>query len=282
MAMLPERWRKVGFIGAGSLAEALVGGLVSGGVAGPEDIMVTDKLDQRWKEFSRRWGVFATPGKAEVASFARVLVLATKPADIPAVLEELRGLVTIEHLVISVAAGIPCSLVEETLGGEVPVVRAMPNTSCRVREAATALALGRRARDEHEEVARVLFGAVGGVVTVPEEWLDAVTALSGSGPAYVYLFMEALTEAGIRLGLSPEVSRFLTQQTVLGAARMVRETGEDPAVLRRQVMSPQGTTVAALEVLEEMGFRAALERAVERAAQRSAQIREEISHSRLR
>lgn len=271
--MLPERWRRMGFIGAGSMAEAMVAGLLAAGVTFAPSIVVTNRSRQdRLDSMALRWGVRTTRSKAEVCASADVLVLATKPADIPTVLEQLRGLVTPRHLVVSVAAGIPCAALERGLGEGIPVVRAMPNTSCHVKESATAIALGRWAGEEHEQVATTIFSAVGEVVTVPEDWLDAVTGLSGSGPAYVYLLMEALTEAGVEVGLSPEVSRLLTRQTVLGAARMVLETGEDPALLRRKVTSPNGTTMAALRVLEEMGFVSALREAVRRATARSREM----------
>lgn len=259
------------------MAEAMVAGLLTAGVTFAPSIVVTNRSRQdRLDAMALRWGVRTTRSKAEVCASADVVVLATKPADIPAALGQLRGLVSPRHLVLSVVAGIPCGLVEESLGEGIPVIRAMPNTSCHVKESATAVARGRWAREEHQEVARTIFAAVGEVVTVPEEWLDAVTGLSGSGPAYVYLLMEALAEAGVEVGLSPEVSRLLTRQTVLGAARMVLETGEDPALLRRKVTSPNGTTMAALKVLEEMGFVAALREAVRRATARSREMGQEL------
>jgi len=270
----------MGFIGAGSMAEALVAGVLSAGVTFAPSIVVTNRSRQdRLDRMALRWGVRTTRSKAEVCASSDVVVLATKPADIPTALEQLQGLLAPCHLVVSVAAGIPCGLIERHLGEGIPVIRAMPNTSCHVQESATAIARGQWATDEHEQVARLVFGAVGRVVSVPEEWLDAVTGLSGSGPAYVYLLMEALAEAGVELGLSPEVSRLLTQQTVLGAARMVLETGEDPALLRHKVTSPNGTTMAALKVLEEMGFVSALREAVRRATARSREMREELGGS---
>lgn len=260
------------------MAEAMVAGLVTSGVTFAPSIVVTNRSRQdRLEALALRWGVRVTGSKAEVCASSDVVVLATKPADLPLALEQLQGLVTPRHLVISVAAGVPCAVVEQALGAGVPVVRAMPNTSCHVQESATALARGRWALEEHEQVARTVFGAVGQVVVVPEEWLDAVTGLSGSGPAYVYLLMEALAEAGVEAGLSPEVSLLLTRQTVLGAARMVLETGEDPALLRKKVTSPNGTTMAALKVLEEMGFVSALREAVRRAAARAREMGEELA-----
>jgi len=276
----PLGGRCLGFIGAGAMAEALVGGLISARVLPADRILVTNRSDcARLHGLAGRWGVHVTYGKAELARRCQVLILATKPVDIPGVLRELEGLVGPGHLLVSVAAGIPCALMEERFPG-IPVVRAMPNTSCRVKESATAVALGCWATAEHEALAHVIFGAVGQVVTVPEGCLNAVTGLSGSGPAYVYLLMEALAEAGTKAGLDPQVSRFLTWQTVLGAARMVQETGEDPASLRRKVTSPNGTTMAALQALQAMGFDAALHEAVRRATERSQELGKEIMSQR--
>lgn len=275
--MLEQGYGRLGFVGAGSMAEALIAGLITAGVVSPDAITVTNKSNQaRLEGVARRWGVHTTRHKAELVRQSDVIILATKPADIPVVLAELTGLVK-DQLIISVAAGISCGLIEKALGPGIAVIRAMPNTSSWVKESATALALGRWANADHEKVATIIFASVGKVVSVPEECLDAVTAVSGSGPAYVYLLMEALAEAGMRAGLAPEVSRLLSQQTVLGAARMVQETGEDPSSLRRKVTSPNGTTMAALRVLEEMRFGLALEEAVKRAAERAREMREEIS-----
>jgi pyrroline-5-carboxylate reductase len=262
----------VGIIGAGSMAQALVGGLVGGGFLSPRRIWATNRRDESRLRELASWGVRTTRSKADVCRHADVLVLAVKPKDAAECLAELRGLVGGRHLVVSVMAGIGTSLIEGQLGEGVRVVRAMPNTSSAIRESATAIAGGRWATAEDLALVATLLGAVGQVVIVQESELDAVTALSGSGPAYVYLLLECMAEAGAAVGLDPQVARRLALQTVFGSAKMARETGREPAELRARVASPGGTTVAALEVLERSGFREALTRAVARAAERSREL----------
>ncbi len=265
--------RRVGFVGAGSMSQALLQGLVGGGFVPPENVIITNRRNvEVLSMLQSRWGVRVTRDKAELAGSSDVLVLAVKPADMGRALEEIGGHVRSGQLVISVAAGVPSSVVERYLPQGTPVVRAMPNTSSRIQASATALAPGRWADPESLALARAVFQSVGKVAVVPEEYLDAVTAVSGSGPAYVYLLIESLMEAGERLGLPRDVVRELVVQTVTGAARMVAETGADPAELRRQVTSPNGTTAAALRVLEERGFREALIAAVARAAERAREL----------
>lgn len=265
--------RRVGFVGAGSMSQALVQGLVGGGVLPPENVIVTNRRNAEVLALLQsRWGVRVTRDKAEVAGSSDVLVLAVKPADMGRALEEIRGHVRSNQVVISVAAGIPLAAVERQLPQGTPVIRAMPNTSSRIGASATAIAPGRWADPDSLALARAVFQTVGHVTVVPEEYLDAVTAVSGSGPAYIYLVIETLIGAAERLGLPRDTARELVVQTVLGAARMVSETGADPAELRRQVTSPNGTTAAALQVLEERGFQEALAAAVARAAQRAREL----------
>lgn len=266
--------RRIGFIGAGSIAQALLEGLVGGGLIPADAVSVTNRdNDDRLEGVGGRWGVHVTRDLPGLVGRADIVILACKPADVPSVLPRLRGLIG-GQTVISVAAGITTAAIEEALRVRVPVIRAMPNTSSQVRESATAICRGRWADDESMRVAEAIFASVGKVVIVPEPALDAVTALSGSGPAYVYLFTEAITRAGVALGLSPEVARDLAVQTVVGAACMLAETGADPAELRRRVTSPNGTTAAALAVLEERGFSEALLAAITRAAARSRELAE--------
>jgi pyrroline-5-carboxylate reductase len=262
----------LGIIGAGSMAQALVSGLVGGGFLSPRRVWAANRQDESRLRELARWGVHATRDKAEVCGRAELIVLAVKPKDADEVLAELRPWVTPDHAVLSLMAGIPTAYIESRLGGETRIVRAMPNTSSAVRESATAIAAGRHAGPEDVAVIAALLGAVGQVLIVEEEALDAVTALSGSGPAYVYLLLESLIEAGEAAGLEREVARRLALQTVYGSAKMVRETERDPAELRQRVSSPGGTTVAALSVLEELGFRDALIRAVARAKERSREL----------
>src|SRR5262249_21767204 len=195
-----------------------------------------------------------------------------KPGDMPVVLDEIAPYATPRHLVISVAAGVSLETIERRLAG-VPVIRAMPNTSTVVRASATALAAGGRAGADHLEIARRLFEAVGWVGVVPESLLDVVTAVSGSGPAYVYMLAEALANSGERAGLPRELAQVLVAQTILGAGKMLIETGDGPEILRNRVTSPGGTTMAGLEALEQGGLRAAVDAAVTKAAHRARELR---------
>ncbi len=194
-----------------------------------------------------------------------------KPKDVAEATQQLQPYVGPGHRILSVVAGLTLASLERAFPG-LPVVRAMPNTPSAVREGVTAYALGRWAGQEDAQLARDLFGAVGAVVEVPEERIDLVTGLSGSGPAYVFFLVESLIEAGVRAGLPPQVARDLVVQTVFGAARMLRDTGEDPAELRRRVTSPGGTTMAGLGALEEHGVRGALVEAVQRATRRAREL----------
>lgn len=262
----------LGIIGAGSMAQALVGGLVGGGFLAPRRVWAANRQDDARLAELARWGAHTTRDKAEVCRRAELIVLAVKPKDADEVLAELDHQLTADHTVLSLMAGIPTAYIEGRLGEGARVVRAMPNTSSAVRESATAIASGRNASPDDIAVVAALLGAVGQVLIVDEASLDAVTALSGSGPAYVYLLLESLIEAGEAAGLEREVARRLALQTVYGSAKMVRETERDPAELRRRVSSPGGTTVAALSVLEEHGFRDALIHAVARAKERSLEL----------
>jgi pyrroline-5-carboxylate reductase len=256
------------------MADALIHGIIRSGRALPGEVMVTNRSNTgRLHQVRLRHGVRITRSKATLARRSDVILLCVKPPDAAEVLSELRGLVRPRHVVVSVIAGLPVAFIERELGAGIPVVRAMPNISCRVGESATVLASGTSASSKHLSVVEHLLSAVGSVTTVPEEWLDAVTGLSGSGPAYVYYLMEALAAGGVKAGLPASLASELTLQTVLGAAKMVKATGRDPSALRRDVMSPGGTTVAGLSVLDEAGFRQALEEAVRRAADRSRGLR---------
>ena len=263
----------VGMIGAGNMADALVRGLLGRGVLTPDRCLMTNRSnDARLARFARDWTVTTTRDKARLVRDADAVVLAVKPADVPDVLRDIAPHVEARHLVISVAAGVPLETIERALR-TAAVVRAMPNTSTAVGASATAVCAGRRAGDRHLGIVRALFEAVGRVVVVPEHFFDAVTGLSGSGPAYVYLLAEAMVEAAQREGLDREVALDLVAQTVLGAGKMLVETGEDPAVLRARVTSPGGTTMAGVEALVEGGLPAAVGRAVARATRRAGELR---------
>jgi pyrroline-5-carboxylate reductase len=264
--------RTVALLGGGKMAEALIGGLIRSGGRTPEEIMVTCRRDERARELAGKYGVAATLDNPEAARWASTLVLMAKPQDLEVLLSQIRADVTPQDLVISFAAGIRTSFVEKHLPDEVPVVRVMSNVPVMVDEAMSVLAAGRMATDEHLGTAEELLGYVGKVLRLKESHLDAVTATSGSGPAYFFLLAEAMIEACILLGLSRDVATELIVQTMLGSAKMLRDTGKHPVELREMVTSPGGTTIEAIRRLEEAGVRAAFLNAIDAANRRSEQL----------
>jgi pyrroline-5-carboxylate reductase len=259
--------RTLAIIGAGKLGEALLSGLLRAGRA-PEDIVITERSAERAAYLKERHGVSAVSVPA-AAEHADILIIAVKPQDIGGLLAELAPSIRPAHLVISVAAGIPTAYIERILGETVPVVRVMPNTPALVDEAMSAISPGAHAAEEHLAAAEEILSPVGKVLRLPESQQDAVTALSGSGPAYFFFLVEAMIDAGILLGLPRTVAADLIVQTALGAATMLRDSGEHPVVLREAVTSPGGTTIAAIRELERHGVRAALIAAIEAASDRS-------------
>ncbi len=257
-------------LGGGKIGEALLSGLLRGERTAA-DIVVVEKHGERADYLAETYGVRALDVPAAVAA-ARTLLVAVKPQDIDALLAELAASVTAEHLVVSVAAGVTTAHLEARLGAGVPVVRCMPNTPALVDEAMTAIAPGSHAAEGHLATAEALLRSVGRVVRVPESQLDAVTALSGSGPAYFFYLVEAMIDAGILLGLPRTLAAELIVQTAIGAAVMLRDSGEHPVQLREAVTSPGGTTISAIRELEKHGVRAALLAAIEAAALRSAEL----------
>jgi pyrroline-5-carboxylate reductase len=261
---------KIGFIGAGMMAEAIAHGLLRAGVR-PDMIMVADPSEDRRNHFEKM-GVAVAQQNSAAASFADTIILAVKPDIVMPALSEIASFVTPEKLIISIAAGVTTESINSRLQGEIPVVRVMPNTPCLVSEGASAVAPGMFASGLHTEIAAAIFGSVGRVVQVQESKLNAVTGLSGSAPAFVYMFIEALADGGVRMGLPKSTAMVLAAQTVAGAARMVLETSIHPAELRDKVMTPGGTTVAGVAELERAGFRSASIEAVTAAAKRSAEL----------
>lgn len=261
--------KRIAVIGVGRIGEALVRGLQARGVqaAVRGSVHHADSLARL-----APLGVELTLDNREAVRGADLVVLAVKPQVMPAVLEELRGHVAAGTLVITVAAGVACARVEQALGDAVPVVRAMPNTPCVLGEGMTVVARGRHASDAHLELARALFGAVGRTTVLDEGLMNAVTGLSGSGPAYIYLVIESLAEAGVKVGIPRDTSTLLAAQTVLGAARMVLELGKHPALLKDDVTTPAGCTVDGLMELEEGKLRVTLLKAVVMATQRAREL----------
>lgn len=268
---MAEGWVPVGVVGAGNMARALVAGWLAAGWPARR-ITVTNRRDDGRLAAMAALGVAVTRSKADLCAESEVVVVAVKPADAAGALAELGGLLGRRHLVLSLMAGVPTAAIEGALGGPVRVVRAMPNVSSAVRESATGLAAGHWAKAADLDRAAALLAAVGQVENVPESALAAVTAVAGSGPAYVYLLLEALAAAGRAVGLDGDLAGRLAVQTVFGSAKLVHDTARDPAELRRSVTSPGGTTAAALAVLEAAGFADTLAAAVARATQRAGEL----------
>ena len=260
----------IAVLGTGKIGEALLSGLLDAGRS-PDDLMFTERYPDRAAELEQTYRVRAVDA-ATAAGKADVLIVAVKPQDIDPLLAELAGLIRPNTLVVSLCAGLPTALYERRLPDGVPVVRVMPNTPMLVGEAMSAISAGRFAADAHLQLTEELLGSVGKVVRVPESQQDAVTALSGSGPAYFFYLVEAMIDAGIMLGLPrPMVTELITQSAV-GAARMLRETGEHPVLLREAVTSPARTTIMAIRELERHGVRAAILAAIEAARDRSVEL----------
>ena len=263
---------KIGFLGAGKMATALAKGFVNAGLARTEDLLASDPVEGARHAFSKEVGAKATTGNAEVLQFARVLVLAVKPDQVSAVLGQVKSHFTERHLLISIAAGVPIAKLAAAMGGKARIIRVMPNTPALVGASASAYALSEGALPEDGQLAQRLLSAVGVAYQVKESLLDAVTGLSGSGPAYVYMVIEALSDGGVAAGLPRDVATQLAAQTVLGSAKMVLETGLHPGVLKDMVTSPGGTTIEGLQELERGGLRAALISAVRAATEKSRKL----------
>lgn len=272
---------RVGFVGGGNIAEALIRGLLKTGLCVPEQIVASAPRAERVEELQQKYGIAATRENCEVANQAEILVLSVKPQILAGVLREIASAVRRDALVLSVAAGVPTSRIEELLGGTYRVVRAMPNTPVVVQAGATALARGIHATAEDLETARTVFSAVGFTVDLDESLLDAVTGLSGSGPAYVFLILEALADAGVKVGLSRRTSQLLAAQTVLGSAKLLLETNQHPGLLKDMVTSPGGTAITGLHTLEHGGVRTTLIDAVEAATRRSRELGQQLSRPEL-
>lgn len=267
----------IGFIGGGNMARSLIGGLIADGTPA-ESIRVADPDADQRNALEEQFGVTAIADNAEAANGADVVVLAVKPPLIKAVAEELRGAIRSQgSLTVSIAAGVRAGDITRWLGGDVPVVRCMPNTPSLLQAGVTALYANEHVDTQQQQLAASLLQAVGRTEWIAEEAaMDAVTAVSGSGPAYFFLIMEAIEEAGAELGLPRETARRLTIETALGAARMARESDEDPATLRRRVTSPGGTTEAATQALESGDIHGIFRRALDRAAARASELGDQL------
>ncbi|MDP6776590.1 MAG: pyrroline-5-carboxylate reductase [Candidatus Latescibacteria bacterium] len=264
--------RRVALIGGGNMGGAIAAGMVDADLVPAERVTVVDVSAEVRKRLEDELGVATTSDASEVVDAHDILILALKPQIWRGVAESFREMVGPSHLVLSIMGGVTTSAMEEVLGEGVPVVRAMPNILAQVRAGISAVCAGRWADDAHVDLVMETLGAVGDTVAVDEWQMDAVTGLSGSGPAYVYSMIDALADGGVKAGLPKSVALQLAAKTVFGAAKVVLELGEHPAALRDRVTSAGGTTIAGLHALEQGGFRAALMSAVEAAAQRSREL----------
>ena len=264
--------KPVGIIGGGNMGEALIAGVTQSGLLSPEDVLFFEPRIER-KDFIRdKYRVPSAAGNPEVASRCPILILAVKPQNVPEVLPEIASFMRPDHLLISICAGVPLDYIQSFFPIPVRMVRAMPNTPALILKGATAVAPSPAATAEDLATAQAIFQAVGIAVVVKESLMDAVTGLSGSGPAYVFAVIEALAAGGVKEGLSQDAALALTTQTVLGAAHLIQATGKHPATLRDQVCTPGGTTISGLYAMEEGGFRLALMNAVIAATNRSKEL----------
>lgn len=264
--------QRVGFLGAGRMATALAKGLCGSGIVSPTQIVAHDVVPAAVESFVSATGASGVASNGDVLNVADVVFLAVKPQHMPDVLAEIGPQLTDQHLLVSIAAGVSIETMTTLLGENVRIVRVMPNTPALVGQGASAYAMGGAATDDDGALVERLLETIGIAVAVPESLLDAVTGLSGSGPAYVYQIIEALSDGGVRVGLPRDIATRLAAQTVLGAAQMVLETGEHPGALKDAVTSPGGTTIAGLHALEQGGLRGCLMNAVEAATLRSQQL----------
>jgi pyrroline-5-carboxylate reductase len=264
--------RRMAVVGAGKMGEALVRGLLEAGALAPERIAVTTGSRERARLLADQLGVRAAESNADAVKDADVVVLAVKPQQVGPVLDEVSHDLRATQLLISVAASVGTPFIEKHLNGEIPVVRAMPNTAALIKRAITGIARGSHAEASHLEIARAIFSAVGRVVVVDEKHLDAITGLSASGLAFIYVVIESLAEGGVKMGLRRDLATELAAQTVLGAGAMVLETGSHPALLKDNVTTPAGTTIDGLLELEEGGLRVTLIKSVVQATLRAREL----------
>lgn len=264
--------RKVGFLGAGNMARALTKALLQAEMVKPDQILASDISDERLEAISEQFGVRTTFDNAEVVKFADILVLSVKPQVVDKVLPTIAENLRLETLIVSIVAGVPLRALEARLPEGAKIIRAMPNTPAMVLAGATGVSAGEHASLEDVKVAKEFFKTLGRAVVLDESLIDAVTGLSGSGPAYVMLMIEALADGGVKVGLHRETALMLAAQTVYGSAKLLLETGEHPGRLKDMVTSPGGTAIAGLHTLESGGLRRTLMDAVESATRRAGEL----------
>jgi pyrroline-5-carboxylate reductase len=265
--------KKLSFVGAGIMAEAIITGLLKQKLVEPNQIWVTNNSNiERLQNIQKKFGVNATLDRQQVISNADIILLAMKPKNITLAIDEIRPHTNEQQLFLSVVAGIPCKYISQLLGHNAPIIRVNPNTPAAVSESATALASGSYAAYKDLEIATVLFKSIGVVTTVTEDQIDAVTALSGSGPAYIYYLIEAMEKAGEEIGLEKGTAKQLIVQTLFGAALLIKSSSEETGTLYKQVMSPQGVTEAGFDIIKQYKVQEALIEAIKKGTDRSREI----------
>jgi pyrroline-5-carboxylate reductase len=267
--------KRVAFLGLGTMGGILLEALFSEGILKLKSTVATVKHPERAEQLTEKLGISVTTDNLQAAGQSDLVLLCVKPHMVGSVAREIASEMNADKLVVSIAASISTRSIEQILGSEIPVVRAMPNTPCVVRSGMTGICKGRYAQEAHLEVARTLFEAVGKAVVVDEKQMDAVTGLSGSGPAFIYIILESLAEAGVKVGLPRDVATLLAAQTVQGAARMTLETGQHPALLKDAVTTPAGCTIEGILALEEGKLRVTLINAIVKATERAKELAED-------
>ncbi len=265
--------RKIGIIGSGNMGEALISGLVDSRVTSKNNIMCSDISEIQLTLIQKKYGVQTTTNNMEIIETSDYLIYAVKPQIMSSVLNETAPALNMSKLVISIAAGVPLKAIEQCLKKKLRLIRVMPNICAFVRESAIGICAGKHASDEDVVITRTIFDSIGKTVFIADSRLmDAVTALSGSGPGYIFIMIEALADAGVKMGLSRKDAEFLSAQTVLGSAKLMLTSGEHPGQLKDKVASPGGTTISGIHMLEKAGLRAALMDAVEAATKRAGEL----------
>ncbi|MBI3551812.1 MAG: pyrroline-5-carboxylate reductase [Elusimicrobia bacterium] len=264
--------KKIAVIGAGNMGKALIGGMLSAKLTPPKNIVASRRNEEALKELRRRWSIHAIADNKKAVKGADIVILAVKPQLAQAVLAEIAPVVDKKQLIISIMAGLTTTTINKKLKKSCPVVRAMPNTPCLVDAGATAICAGAHATDKDLAAAEAIFKSVGKVVTLPETSLDAVTGLSGSGPVYIFMVIEAMIDGGVKMGIPRPIAAQLAAQTVFGAAKLVLETGRHPAILKDEVTTPGGCAINAIHILENKGLRSVLIDAIVTATNRSQEL----------
>ncbi|MFC1534069.1 pyrroline-5-carboxylate reductase [Thermodesulfobacteriota bacterium] len=265
---------RIGFIGAGNMANAMIKGLINSELYVIEQLTASDNDMEKLKTMSERFGLKCCTSNMDIVRECRIIVLAVKPQVIRAVLEEVKDEIRDEHLIISIAAGIPIRMIHAIIGRDIPIIRVMPNTPALIQRGISALASGKMATPDHMLMARGIFNAVGKTVVVDEKMMDAVTAISGSGPGYIFKIMECFVDAAQKLGFDKEMALLLVIQTILGSAHLAEASESSLSELRGMVTAPGGTTAAALAFFEEKGLSDVIQGAVESACNRSVELGE--------